>query len=142
MIGYGLADTSVESIDRRSDDVLVFGVKTTENDLVGNLGTPSEAGSVMTYDPASDTYLWYKVVEPVDFSYRFMVFFSPDGNRVLLHYQDGSATDVNPALLFLNAADGAQLGTQGMRKVYGSGQVYARDSLTMNNDGSKVYWLH
>ena len=62
MIGYGLVDTSVESIDRRSDDVLVLGVKTTENDLVGALGNAAETASVLRYDPNSDHYPWYKMV--------------------------------------------------------------------------------
>lgn len=86
MIGYGLQDTEVVSIDRRaSDEALVFAAYTTESNLVGGLAS-SNVLSVMLYLPASDTYSWYKVIDDVDTSRLAFIYFSPDGSRVLALY--------------------------------------------------------
>ena len=107
MIGYGLADTEVTSIDRRaSDEVLAMAVITTEADLIGALGS-NDVTSVLTYDPISDAYVWYKTVSDVVTTRMSIVYFSPDGNRVLLffYFIDGGAN--YPSMMFFNAYTGA-----------------------------------
>ena len=68
------------------------------------------------------------------------MYFTADGNRVLVFYYRQS-TD-GPALLFLNAGSGALVGTTAMQIYNYFGYVGSRDYLTMNSDGSKVYWIH
>ena len=66
MIGYGLADTSVVSIDRRAaDDFLALAITTTENDLVGAY---TSVISVTNYDPGTDNYIWYQVVDDAKYA--------------------------------------------------------------------------
>ena len=139
MIGYGLADTKVLSIDRRAaDDFLALSLRTEENDLVG---ADTYVMSVMNYDPGTDDYIWYKVVEDVNIYLRgAYVYFTADGNRILLFFYRQS-TD-GPALLFLNAGSGALEGNAMTKANYQYGYVGSRDYLTMNSDGSKVYWVH
>ena len=138
MIGYGLADTSVVSIDRRAaDDFLALAITTTENDLVGAY---TNVISVTNYDPGTDTYIWYQVVDDAKYAQReAFVYFTPDGNRVLFFYFRQS-TD-GPGLLYLNAGTGALEGNAIQILNY-YGYVGSRDYLTMNSTGSKVYWIH
>ena len=138
MIGYGLADTEVVSIDRRSQDgILVLAMWTTEADLIGSLGS-TDVASVLTYNPSSDAYLWYKTVSNVDTSRVSHVYFTADGNRVLFfHYQVSQL-----AVLFFDADTGANLGSTGFKKDVCCGSVYGKDTLTMNSDGSKVFMIH
>ena len=141
MIGYGLADTSVQSIDiRTSDEHLALAVYTTENDLIGALGSNNVA-SAIKYDPTVDSYTWYKVIDDVNVSSRYIfIYFTPNGGKVLVFFYLASTN--GPAMLFLDANTGAMLGTDVAKKVTENGAIYSRDYLTMNSDGSKVYWVH
>lgn len=150
MIGYGLADSEVISIDRRaSDELLAFALKTGEADLIGNLGT-TDALAVVSYSPTTDTYLWFKTVSNVNLSSlnpswsayeaNAHVYFTKDGARVLLSFYSSTVNTV--ALMFFDANTGGMIGTTAMYQVTPWGINYGRDFLTMNSNGSEVYYVH
>ena len=62
MIGYGNTDTNVLSIDRRdSDGLLVMSMTSDETNFVGNAGNSGNTSIVLSLDPNTDTYKWFKV---------------------------------------------------------------------------------
>lgn len=96
----------------------------------------------MAYNPTADTYLWFKTIEETTTDRDLHVYFTQDGNRVLLFYYYKVASGNYPAVLFLDASSGALLGTSGFKKDIANGIIYGRDYLTMNSDGSKVFFIH
>ena len=66
-------------------------VKTDEADLVGRAGTSLDTRAFAAFDPETDQYKWFKVFQnlahdgnpDVGQYYHQLVFFTPDGSKVL-----------------------------------------------------------
>ena len=84
LIGYGIADTEVRSIDRRdSDGALALMILSGEADLIANAGSSTNTRIYGVFDPNTDDYLWLKVIQNVINGRYSGVSFSPDGSKVL-----------------------------------------------------------
>ena len=138
MIGYGLSDTEVRAIDRRSDGLLALAVYSLEADLVGTGAT--DVIAILTYDVGTDTYPWFKVVSGADTSLSRgpFVHFSGDGSRILLTYYDTSGFY---SFVYFDVSTGAQLTSSGFKKDLCCGIITAKDSITVNNLGTKIYYI-
>ena len=83
-------------------------VKSGEKELVGRAGTNLNTRIYTVYDPEAEQYKWMKVFKQAseeDFYSFKLVFFSPDGSKVLAaQYLDNKVT-----LVYLDAETGEQL---------------------------------
>jgi len=90
MIGYGLKDSEVRSIDRRSSQTerLALAMVSTEEKFIGASPASTDVAAYLTYDPDTDTYPWFKIISDVNVaaSAGLFVYFTPDGNRILAVY--------------------------------------------------------
>ena len=84
LIGYGVEDTEVSSIDRRdSDGALALMILTGEADLIANAGTSANTRIYGVFDTNTEDYLWLKVMQNVSSGFYTGLWFSPDGSKVL-----------------------------------------------------------
>ena len=65
MIGYGLSDTEVISVSRCSaSGLLVLALQSMEDEFVKNVPSSTNL-SITTFDPTTELYGWFKVMEDV-----------------------------------------------------------------------------
>ena len=140
LIGYGLAETSIVSVDRRaSDGRLAMAVITAEDDIVGQASVPSDTGTWMSYDPDADSYVWVKIIEGVKpDKARTFVRFTGDGSKVLAIFKFKASNSL--AFAYFNAADGALLTTHSYEKLHADGRV-VKDGIVVSNDGSSIFYI-
>ena len=124
MIGYGTADNTVLAIDRRDDahangERLALALISNEPQLRGNVvSTDGSALAVATYDPVSYTYKWWWWLDDFRGDYYSFVYFTPDGNRVLLASVADYAGIKHQTMIFFNAQTGVQVGANAFKRTY------------------------
>lgn len=122
--------------------MLAMAVKTGEADLAGKAGNAAESKAVMTFYPEIDTYNWFKVFQNVQeeySNYPQVVLFTPDGRKLLA----SQVINDKSTLVLLNPETGEFLGgMQNMQEmIYDGYYINNKKAITMNDDGSLIYFL-
>ena len=139
-IGYGILDTEIRAIAKHpTNDVLALVVYTLEPNFVGN--APANPMTLMYYNVGTDSYLWVKVVSDVDETTGRgpYVHFSGDGNRLLFSYYSKPVGFWS--FIFFDPTNGAIIGANGMRKNLAAGDITSKDCITLNSQGTRVYYI-
>ena len=108
LIGYGLADTKIHAVARSSSTgELALALRTSEADLVGNLGS-SYTLSVTVFNPTTESYNWYKVLDNIS-AYASLIIYTPDGSKIFTSFKTESTKHIY--YQYLDAADGSFKGS-------------------------------
>lgn len=87
LIGYGLSDTTVESVNRCSTSgELVFALKSKEDEFIKKVPKKDNL-LITTFNPDTEQYGWFKVIENIKYNGMADVRYTPDCSKILIYYE-------------------------------------------------------